>query len=247
MGADPGTLFPSNQFGISLFGETANGNVDIEHSQTTVNQFNTIKTTTAAPSAPAGIITISARPAFRDSSSLKPLATLPPGTGTPVTTKVTVKTQRFVPTTRDEHNAGGGGIQFSYFFCRYAGVALDGDFLGGDPYVTQVTGQLILRYPFEFGQKPLSGYSKDAKDVRTGKDSVDSKGGMSPPTWGLAPYFLCGSGGQWDGRGTGIADVGGGVEVRFREHWGLFCDGRWVVNDEHQNYAAVRAGVSYGF
>ena len=150
-----------------------------------------------------------------------------------------------------EHNAGGGGVQLSYYFSRYAGVAVEGDFLGGSTYLTQLSGQFILRYPFEFGRTSIAGYSKDAKDVRTdSKDSKDYKSApseMSGPTWGIAPYAIFGGGGQWDGRLVGLADVGGGLEFRFAKRWGVFTDARWYVRDSSQHFTAIRAGVSYSF
>jgi hypothetical protein len=239
-----GTLFPSNEFGISLFGESATGNVHLETRPTVVNKSTTVSV--LAPSAPkppptgGGTVTVAARPAFRFAAALKGLTATDPS--------VTTTTHRVTQHTHIEHDGGGGGVQLSWFFSRYTGVAIEGDFLGGATYLTQLTGQFILRYPFDFGQKPLSGYSKDDKAVRSGKDSKDYKGSdMSPPTWGLAPYAIFGGGAQWDGRAVGIADVGGGLELRFLEHWAIYTDARWIVRNGAQHYTAVRTGIAYNF
>jgi len=241
--ADPGTLFPPQEFNLSVFGESANGNVHLTTTPTVVTQSHTVSVsapTVTTPAPPGGVTTVAVRPAFRFAAALKAL----PGADPSVTTT----THRIIQTTHVEHNAGGGGVQLSWFFSRYTGVAIEGDFLGGATYLTQLTGQFILRYPFDFGQKPITGYSKDDKNVRSAKDSKDYKSsGMSPPTWGLAPYAIFGGGTQWDGRAEGIADVGGGLELRFLEHWGIYSDARWIVRNGAQHYTAIRAGVSYEF
>ena len=60
----------------------------------------------------------------------------------------------------------------------------------------QVTGNLILRYPFE-----------------------------GPICW--APYIFGGGGGVFDGQSTGFGDVGIGVEFRITPNMGFFTDWRW--------------------
>jgi len=248
---NPNTLFPDNQVTISIYGETGDGNVDTNGSDEKV--FGTMTESVKAPTTPTPpatppVITVTERPVTKAVATAHPalLVTTPGAPPAETTTTTTVKTVRELPATHTEHGAGGGGIQAGWFFNRYFGLALEGDFFGGDVFVSELTGQLILRYPFDFGQKPIAaptGYSKDGKEVLSPKDT----GAMSPPTWGIAPYFICGGGTQWDGQCLGIADVGGGIEVRCRAHWGVFCDVRWIVHNEHDNFAAVRAGVTYSF
>jgi hypothetical protein len=266
---DTGSIFKANEYDVSIFGESANGNVDSQpehnlvHGSTTV----TVSTTVAAPTTPVPTPTPTATPTPvptpNPSPSQSPVSGRKPSkrhthalaaTGNGGTTtidpsvKKTFKTRRVRTTDRLEHNAGGGGITFNYFFTRYIGIGLEGDFLGGNPYDTVLTGNLIFRYPFEFGATPVpTGYSKDGKDVRSGKDGKDSKSTISGPTWGIAPYILLGGGSQWDGRAEGIGDVGGGVELRFKQHWGFFLEGRWVIHDSRQSYGAETAGFSYIF
>ena len=243
------TLFPDNQATIDIYGINGDGNVDTNGSDQKV--FGTMTEKVKAPTTPTPpvtttppVITVTERPAFKTGITFRSAFATP--TGDPeTTTTTTVKTVHELPARHTDHNTVGGGIQAGWFFNRYFGVAAEGDFFGGQTFISAATGQLILRYPFDFGRKPIgpSGYSKDGKDVRSPKDS----GGMSPPTWGLAPYFICGGGAQWDGQGLGIADVGGGVEVRCKANWGVFCDGRWIVHNEHDNYGAVRLGLAYSF
>ncbi|MGA3170388.1 MAG: hypothetical protein ABSE62_05190 [Chthoniobacteraceae bacterium] len=241
-GSDGGSLFHSNEGGVSVFGESANGNVDSQPTQTTVITTYTVTTSTvvAAPTAaPSASPSGSPPPDDVKKLSKKALKFATGGKLEDPTVTKTFSSKRFVSHDRIEHNAGGGGVELSYFFTRYIGLALEGDFLGGNEYNTAVTGNLIFRYPFDFGAKSeTSGYSKDGKDGKTV---------MTGPTWGLAPYVLMGGGGQWDGQAAGVGVVGGGVEFRFKEHYGFFLEGRWVIHDARQNYAAETAGFDYSF
>jgi hypothetical protein len=230
--SDDDDLFPANTKGISIYGESANGNVDVSPQQTTTQ--TTSSTFVAAPSIPTPSPTASSDPneLHRHHFSTVIVKT---AAGT---TKITTTTH-FKNVDRNQHNAGGGGVTLQYFFTRYIGVNLDASFLGGSTYSTAVTANLIFRYPFEFGEKSVSsGYSKDGKDGKTT---------LSGPTWGLAPYALIGGGGQWDGRASGIGDVGGGIEFKFSKHYGIFAQGEWIIHDSHQGYAAETLGFTYDF
>ena len=237
------TLFPSNENGISVFGEAAQGNIDVSPTQTETTTTTTVTTHTTTVAAPTPIVNPSQPPQFRKNAKL---AT----GGDPSVTK-TYTHRKFKSVDLIQHNAGGGGIRVERFFTRNLGIALNGAFLGGWHYNTVVTGDLIFRYPFEFGEKTLAtGYSKDGKEVKTARDGKDGKDGkttVTGPTWGLAPYVIAGGGGQWDGRASGIGEVGGGVEFRFSQHYGFFVDGRYIIHDARQNYVAETAGFTYNF
>jgi hypothetical protein len=239
---EPGTLFNANEFDLSFSGLFETGNIHLGTYQTPVYTTHTVNV--AAPTTPAGptsVITISLKRAFRTSIALKPL-TATGGTVSSGDPTVTTTTRHIVQPTQVEHNAGGGSIEAAWFFTRYLGIAVEGDFLGGNPFTTQLTGDFIMRYPFEFGSQPVAGYSKDNA---AGKDSKTVE--TTTPTWGIAPYVLVGGGSQWDGRAVGLADVGGGAELRFTKHWGVFSDVRWFVRNGAQHFTAVRAGVAYQF
>jgi hypothetical protein len=141
------------------------------------------------------------------------------------------------------YDDGGGGLELGYFFTRYTGVIVDAAFLGGSLYQTVLTADLVLRYPFEFGSKTTEnyGYSKD------GKETIPPTTTTTGPTWGFAPYIIAGGGEQWGGAAVPIADVGGGVEFRFRAHYGVFVESRWFVHDDHRNYIGTSAGFTYWF
>ena len=242
------TLFPSNQIGVSIFGEADQGNIDSSPTQHVVYGTQTFVTGPAAVAAPTGTATATGsgapqlKRAVKSAGSFKPAFAILRGDDPYKRTYVT----RHVKTTdRLQHNAGGGGVELNYFFNRYVGVSLQGDFLGGYGYNTVGVANLIFRYPFEFGAATSpAGYSKDGKST---VDSKDGKSVVTGPTWGIAPYVVMGGGAQWDGRCEGVGDVGGGLEFRFKQHYGIFLEGRWVVHDARQNYASETAGVSYNF
>jgi hypothetical protein len=243
--ADNGSLFQANEFDFSVSGEATTGNVHLGTYQQPVYSTSHAVLAPSTPT-PTSVITIALRHALRTSLALKPLTATAGGPA--ANPAVTIKSRRIVQPTRVEHGTGGGSVEAAWFFTRYFGVALEGDFLGGDPFTSELSGQFIARYPFEFGAKPVAGYSKDDKNVRPASGGKDSKETESTaPSWGIAPYVIAGGGSQWDGRAVGLADVGGGVEVRFACHWGVFTDARWFVRNGAQHYTAVRAGVTYEF
>jgi opacity protein-like surface antigen len=64
---------------------------------------------------------------------------------------------------------------------------------------------------------------------------------------GLAPYAFGGGGREWKYVPQWTLHAGGGLELRFNPHFGLFADGRRVFPDRSQDYALWRAGVRFGF
>lgn len=129
-------------------------------------------------------------------------------------------TQLILPTNNTTHYvnpAWGGGVEGDYFFTRYFGLGVEGDWLSGQDAISSVAGNLIGRYPFEYG------------------------------TWGWAPYGFVGGGGQFDTQSAGFGQVGAGAEVRFKCHWGIFTDARWVLHDVFIDYALIRVGMRFNF
>ena len=117
----------------------------------------------------------------------------------------------------EHQKAWGGGVEADYFFTRYFGLGVEGDWFAANDAISSVSGNLIGRYPFEYG------------------------------TWGWAPYGFVGGGGQFDSENAGFGQAGGGVEVRFKSHWGIFADGRYVIHDIDLNYTLIRAGIRINF
>ena len=46
---------------------------------------------------------------------------------------------------------------------------------------------------------------------------------------------------------VGIGDIGAGLEFRFRRHYGIFTEGRYIIGDYHKSYGLESAGFSYTF
>ena len=114
----------------------------------------------------------------------------------------------------NQRDGGGGGVGVNYFFLRYFGVGVDGDFDSNVEGVANYTGKFILRLPIEAG-------------------------GVC-----IAPYVFGGGGGEslFDdhnvngfanrnvrGEGTlGAWMVGGGLEWRITPMFGVFVEGRYT-------------------
>jgi hypothetical protein len=240
-------IFNSGEVPISVFGETANGNVTTNTTQKTI----TTTTTTLTPESVAGPTPLpspSPSPSPNEADASHHQLHKHPGplgaTGDPTVLVKTVHTShRVVSLQHINHNMGGGGVEVGYYFTRYLGILGDVSFLGGGDYATAATGNLVARYPFEFGAKSSpSGYSKDGYS-KDGKETVVETG----PTWGIAPYIMAGGGAQWDGQCLGIADFGGGVELRWSKHYGFFVESRFIYHDHNQNYVATTAGVTFTY
>lgn len=133
------------------------------------------------------------------------------------------------------HDGSGGGVGLNYFFARYVGIGVEGNWWAGarkhddnndrhhhhnddDTVLHQVTGNLILRYPVEMG------------------------------SFCFAPYLFGGGGGTFDGDKTGFGDVGTGIEFRFTRNVGFFTDWRWNFMGKSRNDVdTTRAGFRIVF
>jgi len=132
------------------------------------------------------------------------------------------------------HDGSGGGVGLNYFFARYIGISVEGNWWGGArkdynedlgrstsskrTVTHQVAGHLVLRYPVE-----LSNFC-------------------------FAPYIFGGGGGIWDGKGTGFGDVGAGMEFRITQNFGIFGDWRWnFTGDKANDLSTTRAGIRFTF
>jgi len=131
-------------------------------------------------------------------------------------------------------DGSGGGAALNFFFARYFGVSVEGNWWNGCQSLSnnnndndnhrhrsvahQVTGNLILRYPVE-----LSNFC-------------------------FAPYIFGGGGGLFDGDKVGFGDAGAGIEFRITQHFGIFSDWRWNFTGKSRNdIDTTRAGVRFVF
>jgi len=126
-------------------------------------------------------------------------------------------------------DGNGGGVGANFFFKRYLGVGVEGNWWDGSQpdlpknshkeVVSQVTANAILRYPMEF------------------------------TSFGLAPYLFGGGGVAFSDQKCGFPDVGAGVEVRVTPRVGLFSDWRWnfMAGGNHNDVNTTRAGIRFVF
>lgn len=123
--------------------------------------------------------------------------------------------------TRYFHDRSGGGVGVNYFFTRYIGMGVEGNWWAGAPHhdaLHQVTGNVILRYPLEVLHVCA------------------------------APYIFGGGGESFDNRHTSAFDAGVGFEVRLTQNVGVFTDWRynWTGQDRN-NVDTTRAGIRFAF
>lgn len=199
----PAELFRTGELQIGVFGAAALGDVDYTQR---VGTKTTTRTVTTQVTKPGTTTTIPGNP--------NTVITTPATTTTKTTTVTETKKFKYRQTA---HQGYGGGIETNYFFTRYFGIGLEGEWLSADSAISAFGGCFIARYPFERG------------------------------TWAFAPYAFIGAGGQFDGTSVGYGFGGGGLEVRFSPTWGIFADGRWTAHNEYLNYALIRAGVRLVF
>jgi hypothetical protein len=63
----------------------------------------------------------------------------------------------------------------------------------------------------------------------------------------IAPYGFGGAGYQFDPSGVWFGQAGGGVDVRFARHVGLFVDARYVFTDGTKNFGLGRFGIRFSY
>ncbi|MGC3989939.1 MAG: hypothetical protein QM796_09735 [Chthoniobacteraceae bacterium] len=223
--APPSDLFHPGEWQVDIYGNAATGNIDYHTTQTT-----STTTSTEVVSAPTVVTTYVSVP--------NPTPTPTPQTGARIpraakggthlvavqhvvteTSTVTEKhTNREISTDYD-HTDYGAGVGVNYFVTRNLGASLEADWLNGHSDIGAGSINAIYRFPWENETHSL----------------------------GLAPYVYVGAGGQFDGVSAAFGQVGGGVELRFAQHWGTFVDGRYVLHDSNLNYGLFRAGVRINF
>jgi len=64
---------------------------------------------------------------------------------------------------------------------------------------------------------------------------------------GLSPYVFGGGGYQWEPVDQAFGHFGGGIEIRFNPHVGIFVDARYVVARETDDFGVGRAGFRFSF
>lgn len=63
----------------------------------------------------------------------------------------------------------------------------------------------------------------------------------------LAPYAFGGGGYQFDPSHVAFGHLGGGLDVRFTRHVGIFADARYVITDGTKNFGVGRLGLRISY
>jgi len=64
---------------------------------------------------------------------------------------------------------------------------------------------------------------------------------------GLAPYVFGGGGYQFEPVSQTFGQFGGGIEIRFNPHTGIFLDARYVIPRHTESFGVARAGFRFSF
>ena len=207
-------------------------------------------------------------------STTSPAAVVPAGsTVTPTETVNAGRPQYF-------NDGSGGGVGLNFFFARYFGFSLEGNWwdgirgnFNGDFTSTDLVTPSVAYTPATFlalqnaanaigstatllpnGQVVLTTPNRFANTHRTTANQVTGNFILRYPFEGpvcWAPYVFVGGGGVFDGGSTGFGDVGLGVEFRVTPYMGFFTDWRWEFmgsggnNDDFDNNARIAALVAF--
>jgi opacity protein-like surface antigen len=116
-------------------------------------------------------------------------------------------------------DGGGGGIGINYFFMRYVGVGVDGDFDSNIDGIANYTGKLILRLPIEAGGFCIAPYIF----AGGGGESLFDDGGFNRTT--NRNFRHQNTFGSWM--------VGAGIEWRITPRFGIFAEGRYTWTERY--------------
>jgi len=164
----------------------------------------------------------------------------------------------------DDHG-WGGGADIKYFFCRYAGVGVEGFALDAhksgfnifedqsvpvfvhqrinhDHTIGSVLGTLTLRYPIPCTR--LAPYAWAGAGAIFGGGERDTLHVQGPPD-----AFAVNAQTQHFGSETkAVGQFGGGLEFRFARHIGWTNDLSWgVIGGPRNNFGMIRSGLNFAF
>lgn len=154
------------------------------------------------------------------------------------------------------NDGSGGGVGLNYFFMRYVGIGVEGNWWDGcrGGFDGSFATRDVVAPAGGIGAVNLDALAAAARATDT-KVTVNSDGTITLRTKGTfgnshksaanqvsgslilrypiegqicwAPYIFGGGGGIFDGKSTGFGHVGLGVEVRVTPYMGFFTDWRW--------------------
>ncbi len=152
-------------------------------------------------------------------------------------------------------DGSGGGLGLNYFFYRYFGVGVEGNWWDGvnSGYTGSYISRELVTLPAGFDANAVAAavvaantktgvtvlnpntlvLKRSATFNRTSTSAAQQIAGnvfLRYPFEGAvcwAPYIFGGGGGIFDGESTGFGHVGLGVEFRVTPYMGFFTDWRW--------------------
>jgi len=138
-------------------------------------------------------------------------------------------------------SGGGGGVGVNYFFMRYFGLGVDGDFDSNEGGIASYTGKIILRLPIEAGGVCIAPYVFGGGGGQSTLDDYNN-GYYSGPR-GFRRALI--------GNDTvGALMAGAGLEWRVIPRCGMFVEGRytWTFDTARMgDNDRVRAGLRIAF
>jgi len=156
-------------------------------------------------------------------------------------------------------DGSGGGAGLTYFFARYFGFSVEGNWWNGTQNSSSRTERVRDGHRWVWSEERQEPVKKDKFKNRTRTTTDRSVAHQVTGNFVIrypvelcnfcfAPYIFGGGGGLFDGDRVGFADVGAGVEWRATEHFGLFADWRWNFTGKAKNdIDTTRAGVRFVF
>ena len=166
-------------------------------------------------------------------------------------------------------DGSGGGIGFDYFFARYFGVSVEGNwwvgtnkaqfngvaFRNGAGNVTvaatngQTAGVAVIQNGQVVGVRSQT-INGDSSEFHNVANQLTGSVILRYPIEGSfcwAPYIFGGGGGVWDTLSTGFGHAGLGAEWRVTPNIGVFTDWRWQWMANRNDVNTTRAGVRFVF
>ena len=163
----------------------------------------------------------------------------------------TLNVQDVTTTPQYFRDGSGGGVGLTYFFARYFGIGIEGNWWNGTQSGSRVSTRAAI-VDDDGNVIATSRRSRETNDIH--KAAAHQASGSlilrypfeGPVCW--APYVFGGGGGIWDGDGAGFGHAGLGVEFRVTPNVGLFTDWRWnFMGGNHNDVNTTRAGVRFVF
>ena len=155
-------------------------------------------------------------------------------------------------------DGSGGGVALTYFFARYFGISVEGNWWDGyETHTDRTSTSKSSHWDYDYDKhenvkrtktKTHHHKSSDRSVVHQVTGNFIIRYPLEFSNVCLAPYIFGGGGGLFDGEKVGFGDAGAGLEWRATENFGIFADWRWVFTGKGMNdIDQTRAGVRFVF